>query len=458
MKLSLRERLVWTLLAFTLFAWTASAGLTYFYANRVLHAQVDRQLVQYASLVSYVTGVFARQLDEGQPLYESWSGHEYDRAHLEPIVIDQPLAAELSPAVNVWEGENLIAVTDGSPHFERPTATGLVSLDRDAGATHWRILTLYNARDGLWIRVGIELGAARGAMLDTVGRSLQPLIIVLPLTILVLFFGVTRGLRPLNELARQIARRKPGLLDPVDTESVPDEVVDVVDSLNDLLHRLAVALEGEQRFTANASHELLTPLAAIKTEVQLCQRQLQTEEGARMLGRIASRVDRANHSVQQLLTLARLDPDQPLAITTVNLRALLAHVMAENGHLAADRELQVELEDGPEVQVEGSEEALAILLRNLVINAFRYATEGSVVSVMVERPGTIRIFNECAPLSSEEMERITERFYRVPGTASVGSGLGLSIVSRIVELHGAELRVGPGPARSGFQVEIVFSA
>lgn len=456
MKLSLKQRLVWTLLAFMLFAWTASAGLTYFYANRVLHAQVDRQLVQYASLVSYVTGVFARQLEDGQPLYESWSGHAYDRAHLEPIVIDLPIAPELSPAVNVWENGYLIAVTADAPHFDQPAATGLVSMDRDEGATHWRVLTLYNAQDALWIRVGIELGAARTAMLDTVGRSLQPLVIVLPLTILVLFLGVMRGLKPLDELARQIARRKPGLLDPVDTETVPEEVEAVVDSLNDLLHRLAEALEGEQRFTANAAHELLTPLAAIKTEVQLCQRQLQTDEGARMLGRIAARVDRASHSVEQLLTLARLDPDQPMHLQRVELRHLLVSVLAENGHLAADRSLEVDLNEGPEVLVDGSEEALAIMLRNLVINTFRYATEHSVVRITLEEPGVIAIANDCEPLSGEEMARITERFYRVPGAGGVGSGLGLSIVSRIAQLHQAQFNVGAGVDGQGFRVEIRF--
>ena len=96
----------------------------------------------------------------------------------------------------------------------------------------------------------------------------------------------------------------------------------------------------------------------------------------------------------------------------VDLRQLLVHVLAENGHLAADRQLQVELADGPPVVVEGSEEALAILLRNLVINAFRYASEGTAVSVAANAPGQISLYNECPPLSAEEMDRITERFYR----------------------------------------------
>jgi two-component system, OmpR family, sensor kinase len=442
-----------------LFAWVASAGVTYFYSNRVLLQQVDRQLEQYANIVSYMTGVFARQLEEGQPLYESWSGHDYDLAHLEPIVIDIPVSEGLPTAVNIWENGNLIAILADSPSFSPPTQIGIMSLDTDGGASHWRVLSFFSEADDVWIRVGIELGAARKAMLQTLGRSLLPLLIILPLTVLVLYLGVSRGLQPLHELAQQISRRNSSLLDPVDTEAVPAEVAGVVGSLNDLLRRLAAALEGEQRFTANAAHELMTPLAAIKTEVQLCQRLMRAGEGGEeMLGRVVLRVDRASHTVEQLLTLARLDPDLPLVSEPVALRPLLSSVLAESGHLAADRSLQVALEDGPACTVAGSEEALAILLRNLVNNAFRYATEGSVVELQMsqEKGVTLSICNDCEPLSANEFGQITERFYRVPGSTGVGTGLGLSIVSRIVEMHQAEFTARPGGGGRGFCVEVRF--
>jgi len=106
MRASLQRRLTWILLALTLFAWVASAALTYFYANRALLGQVDRQLEQYADLVTYITRVFERQLAQGQPLYEAWSGHDYDQAHLEPIVIEALASQGLAPAINVWEGRS----------------------------------------------------------------------------------------------------------------------------------------------------------------------------------------------------------------------------------------------------------------------------------------------------------------------------------------------------------------
>lgn len=459
MTASLQQRMTWILLALTLFAWIGSAGVTYFYANRVLLEQVDRQLAQYADLVNYITQVFERQLAQGEPLYEAWSGHDYDQAHLEPILIEGMVTEGLAPAINVWENKNRIALLAGSPLFEHPLAEGLEYRELDGGRYHWRVLNRHDRATGLWVQVGIELGAARRDMLGTLGSAFLPLLIVLPLTIALLYLGVSRGLLPLRNLADQIAQRKPGLLDPVDTEEVPRELDSVVSSLNDLLSRLALAMDGEQRFTANAAHELLTPLAAIKTEVQLCQRQLQEGPAVSMLTRITQRVDRATHTVEQLLTLARLDPDAPVAMTTVELRALLTEVLADTAHLAAERELVLDLVDGPQVSIQANAEALAIMLRNLLVNAFRYAQGDPVVTVRLlagDHP-VLEICNDCSPLSSAEHAQLGERFYRVPGSAGMGAGLGLSIVGRIAELHRAQLETGPGPAERGFCARVCFA-
>ncbi len=458
MTASLQQRLTIILLALTLFAWVGSAGVTYFYANRVLLEQVDRQLGQYADLVNYITRVFERQLTEGQPLYEAWTGHDYDQAHLDPILIEGIVTQGLAPAINIWEQESRIAVLAGSPLFERPEAEGLVDRKLEGDQGHWRLLSKRDQDSGLWIQVGIELGAARRDMLGTLGSAFMPLLIVLPLTVAVLYLGVARGLLPLRNLAGQIARRKPGLLDPVNTEEVPRELDGVVSSLNELLTRLAQAMDGEQRFTANASHELLTPLAAIKTEVQLCQRQLKTEPAAGMLARITQRVDRATHTVEQLLTLARLDPDAPVALAPIELRGLLTQTLADTAHLAAERGLVVDVQEGDAIFMQANGEALAIMLRNLLVNAFRYSSGDPVVSVRLQEAGelSLEICNDCEPLSPAEHEQLSERFYRVPGSAGLGAGLGLSIATRIADLHAARIATGPGNQGRGFCVRVSF--
>ncbi|MEE4144121.1 MAG: histidine kinase dimerization/phospho-acceptor domain-containing protein, partial [Halieaceae bacterium] len=320
---SLKTRLVLILLALTLVAWVASALLTFAFTSRVMLEQVDRQLEQYADLLNYITAVFARQVDEGLPLSEPWLSGRFETAHLDPIVIKAPTGDKLNPALNIWLNGNLIAVMADSPRFDRPGVQGFSFEDPGAREGNWRVLTRYDELTGLWLQVGIETRGARKAMLGMLGRALLPLLVVLPLTVALLYFGVGRGLKPLKALAGQIAMRNPALLDPVDPRGAPTELQGIVSSLNELLQRLALALEGEQRFTANAAHELLTPLAAIKTEVQLCQLQLDDKRAAAMLARISQRVDRASHTVSQLLTLARLDPDESLAGSTVSLHSLL---------------------------------------------------------------------------------------------------------------------------------------
>jgi signal transduction histidine kinase len=149
-------------------------------------------------------------------------------------------------------------------------------------------------------------------------------------------------------------------VEPVESVDPVDANIIAIESGENFETDLKTALiEAEQRFTANAAHELMTPLAAIKAEVQLCQRLLRDEQGTAMLQRISQRVDRASHSVEQLLILARLDPDTRVASSPVQLRALLVEVLADTAHLAADRQLEIALVDGEDCQVSGNKEALA---------------------------------------------------------------------------------------------------
>jgi signal transduction histidine kinase len=460
MMLSLKRRLIWILLGLTLFAWVASALLTFGFVSRVMLDQVDRQLTQYSDLVNYISQVFASQIDQGQALPEPWMSGEFESTHLRPMIIDAPRGEQLNPALNIWLHDNLIAVMADSPRFAKPVEEGFDFLRVEQDDSYWRILSRYDSQTELWMRVGIELDGARWAMLGTLGRALLPLLVVLPLTVLLLYFGVSRGLQPLKILADQIARRNPGLLDPVDEAGVPAEMQGVVSSLNGLLQRLGLALESEQRFTANAAHELMTPLAAIKAEVQLCQLQLEDARGSAMLARIAERVDRASHTVEQLLTMARFDPDLPQPLPPVRLRALLLEVLAETAHLARDRGLEVALEEGEDVVVSGSQESLAIMMRNLLVNAFRYASDASTVAVRLDgdQPLVLQVCNDCPALSASQFDNICERFYRVPGSAGQGAGLGLSIVSRIASQHGADFTVGPRYASGeGFCARVQFT-
>ena len=464
MRVSLKQRLIWILVSLILLVWLASAAIALLSTGRALQNQIDAQLGQYTHLVTYISRIFARQIDEGLPLYDSWGENDLEQLLTRPMVIDGPGQTELTPAINIWLNNKLIAVLEGSPRFDQPGTEGFSYLETSDGSGRWRVLTQYDEVSELWIRVGVEFGVARRSMLATLVRELLPLLIILPLTMAVLYLGVSRGLIPLNNLAQQISRRKPGLLDPIEMDNVPIEISGLVTSINELMQYQAYALEAEQRFTANAAHELMTPLAAIKAEVQLCQRLLSDEQGTAMLQRITQRVDRASHSVEQLLILARLDPDARVASSPVQLRALLIEVLADTAHIAADRQLEIALMDGEECPVLGNKEALAILLRNLLNNAFRYASDHSAVRIQLsvanpvaDTPVELEICNDCAALPAVEFSHLLDRFYRVPGSVGMGAGLGLSIVSRIADLHHADFSVSPHTDGTGFCARLIFN-
>jgi signal transduction histidine kinase len=455
---SLRKRLVLILLLLMLFAWISSAVLTVMASSRVLIDQVDRQLTQYSDLVYYMTQVFAQA--DGEKLVEAYPWLQ-DAVHTDdwPMIIEGPLGEDLSPALNIWHREKLIATLEESPRFKHPEREGYAFQRDPDGEGGWRILVRHHAENDLWLLVGIDLDRARWSILQVFGRALFPLLIVLPLTVVLLYFGVTRGLLPLKQLAGQIGQRSPQSMEPIEQEDVPEELAPVIESLNELLERLGEALESEQRFTANAAHELQTPLAAIKAEVQLCQRQSADEQARNMLERIASRVDRASHTVEQLMTLARLDPEASINSEALGLRGLLAELIAETAHTAVGNELSLNFPEGEEMKIKAERESLSILLRNALLNAFRYATPGSEVRVELSKEKgrvTLNLINDCDPISKHHFEQLRERFYRVPGSTGTGAGLGLSIVQRVADRHGAELRLGPYSEDRGFDLRLRF--
>jgi signal transduction histidine kinase len=348
--------------------------------------------------------------------------------------------ADYSPRLNVWtKGEHYL-VGSGTPAFATPgpaTATG-VAVDQPVAGEQWRVMYRHDAHTGIWYGAGVAGSQVRFGGMELLLRLLLPLALVLPLTVLALYLGIARGLHPLGRLVDAIeTRRRSSSLAPVPTRHTPQELQPVVASLNQLLARLADTLEDEKSFTANAAHELKTPLAAISAEVHLCQRLTREIETRDRMARVLQRVERASHSVSQLLVLARLDPQASLPTTSLDLFTLLQDVIADLGHLASARRLQVQVDVPPQVKVLGDWDAVAILLRNLVVNAFHYTPDGGEV-VITMADSILNFSNDSAPIANPA--RLTDRFYRNQQDDSeetiAGTGLGLAIVLRICELHG----------------------
>lgn len=333
---------------------------------------------------------------------------------------------------------------------------------QDVLGSSWRVFGLENPDSGLRVQVA-EKNEVRE---ETVGyilmNNLWPMLAALPVFALIIWLTVSRGMAPLNRVRQKVEQRDPGSLQPIATDSVPAEVATMVESLNRLFKRVSRTLENERRFTANAAHELRTPLAALKTYVQAKQLSEEGRIHAEFFSEIVAAVDRTTHLLEQLLTLARADSqkDAELSSHEVDLHAISIEVLAECGNHAVEKGIDLSLQtDEEEIPLRGDATALGILLRNLVENAIRYTPEGGRVEVELESGQAavlLRVSDNGPGIAKEKRRRLFERFQRGEATNARGSGLGLSIVARIAELYDAGIQLDSGLDGRGLSVSVTF--
>ena len=289
---------------------------------------------------------------------------------------------------------------------------------------------------------------------DIARRLLSPMLFGLPLLGLWIWLATWRALKPLDDVAEQITARAPDRLQPLAPASAPREIRPLVNAINDLFARVERTLESERRFTADAAHELRTPLAALATQAQVAMRARDNTERDHAIEQLIASCRRASRLVDQLLTLARLDPEKTRAIEMVALDRLAEEVCADHGAPALAKNVALELDALP-TQVAGNADMLRVLLRNLVDNAIRYTPAGGHVTVAVA-PGALTVTDTGPGIPAAERKRIFDRFHRLAGQDTEGSGLGLSIVARIAERHGATVRLDAGDNEKGLRVTVRF--
>ena len=287
---------------------------------------------------------------------------------------------------------------------------------------------------------------------------LLPMLYALPGLALVLVVAVGFSLRPLRRLTDDLATRAPTRLTPIADTDTPREIVPLIRRLNALFGEIDRALENERRFTADASHELRTPLAALKAQAQVALAAADGSERRHALEQIVLGCDRASHLVTQLLTLARLDAGGGTATQALALRPIAEEVLAGAAGEAIAGACELVLGEG-DARVKGDPALLRALLRNLVDNALRHAG-ATQIELAITESGTraaLTVTDNGRGIAADERDRVMQRFYRIASadsSASLGSGLGLSIVKRIVELHGGQMQIGDGPHGRGLAVRV----
>lgn len=286
---------------------------------------------------------------------------------------------------------------------------------------------------------------------EIIGRVLASQFIIVPVAVILVWFGLTKGLRPLNDMRAKIRRRRPHDLSPIDAKDAPQELQPFVESFNDLMSRLDSSIRAQRRFVADAAHQMRTPLAGLKTQAELMLRQEKRADIEHAVRQISASVDRATHMVNQLLALARAETDAPVLLQPVDAAAIVREATSELVYAAMEKRIDLGY-DGPEagVVIEGNPYLLRELVTNLVDNALRYTpSEGQVTVRLASEPDAVRVEIEDTGIGIPPAERalVFERFFRgqnaleMTGPAQQGSGLGLAIVREIVQQHGGAVGI-----------------
>lgn len=436
MSTSLRARLVRSLLVVLLPVWLAMAGWTYWSVVEEVDEIYDQQLMAVAlPLLPQSVAALHESLDE--------------------MLIDEPDGDGVDLAVLAWSPQ-------GALLYRSPMAPPLAFAERprdpaglrtastvDVGGLGWRVWWFEQAQAGRWLAVLKPMTErnelARALALGLGLPTLATVLLLMP----VVRWGVRRGLMPLHQLGRQIARRRAVDLAPVSEAGQPSETVPLVQEINALMTRLARTLATERRFTADASHELRTPLAACRAQIEVARGADEAQVRETALANAMQALDRATRLTDELLALARLDHDTeaPLSATPgwrhdLDLAALVQDRVAAVAVAALARGLEVSLQAALGVpHVPGHPEWIAMAVDNLLSNALKYTPSGGEVRVAVDpmEGGVAVVVHDTGPgVRPEDLPRLGDRFDRL-GARGDGAGLGLSIARQVAARHGGHL-------------------
>jgi signal transduction histidine kinase len=375
---------------------------------------------------------------------------------LAPRIEVPPDQGDSDFVVQIWDifGARTYVSRPGLPMINQ---TVLGYADLTLRGQPWRAYGLQTA-DGV-IQIAQPVQVREVLARAAAERVVIPLIFLLPIMIGAVAWIVRRGLDPLRFVAAEVQRRDARTLAPLGTDHLPREIEPLVNELNRLLERLRQAFAAQRAFISDAAHELRSPLTALRLQLQLLDRAPDETERLEARARLGAAVERAIHLVEQLLTLARSEPqDAAMELENVDLAAAAADAIKDTHDLALARKIDLGLEAPPGLNVQGDREALRTLVRNLVDNAVRYTPPGGTVQVRcwsAAQRAQLEVSDTGPGIPPGEKKRVFDRFYRRAAAQEDGTGLGLAIVKAIAERHGAQIDLGEAPG-GGLRVAVSF--
>ena len=420
---SLRWRLLAAIGAVVLTTWMLTGWFSYTKAQHEAEELMDGSLAQTARLLLAITHDNEDDLAELLLRLATVRGAE--------DVYEPPLEFQFGRGDGIVLARSLDA-----PEFPILGVAGYSDIVRHDEA--WRVLNAVSEDGRYRVQVAQSIRLRDQAALEVTAQTVLPLVLIVPLLMLFIYLSISRTLRPLEQLASEVAARSPDNLASLIDKDIPTEAQPLVAAINRLFRRVERTLDNERRFTADAAHELRTPLAALKVQTQVARLSGESPQREHALQQIELGVDRAGRLVEQLLRLARLDPlTSPPTTCPIDLRRLVDDTL---NACSTDRVAR----PATNAVVLGDPDLLQIALRNLIDNAIRYAPGEGDIGVEIETAPDgclIRVIDHGPGVPEEALARLGERFFRGQPGKTEGNGLGLAIVGRIAELHGATLKL-----------------
>lgn len=438
MNTSLRRQLLILLLSTGSLAWLIISAKSYYDVQEETTKLFDAQLAQSAKALLALT---AHELPE----HIAFLAQEGKLEDVPEEIAETGHTYEQKIAFQVWFANEKLVVRSNNAPRERLTDQQDTFTDRLIDGKPWRVYAIWDTNKQIQVQVG-EDHERRLQIGNEIARHIvTSILITLPLIALIVWFSVGKAMSPLLKLANDVSRREFDNLQPVSTKEVPNEALPLINALNGLFSRLQQAFDNIRSFTADAAHELRTPLSGLKTHAQLA---LQTEDPEVMkesVRHLLEGTERASHLVEQMLTLARLDPESSVIKTErFDICQLTQEEVALLGNRAVEKNIELSMDSPTSVWINGKAALLAVLVRNLVANAINYTPiNGTVnVSINTSTEGVEISVSDSGPgIPQNERDQVFKRFYRGKHITERGTGLGLSIVERILELHHGDIHL-----------------
>ncbi len=442
---TIRKRLIRSLIALIALLWIAGVAIAGLVVRHEIAEVFDSALRETAGqLVPIAVDEYRHRdtLQRDRPLPEALSIFlKASRGHVHFLLRDR-------------HGAVLIA-SSGAPMD--PQAIPLKKGLYDHG--NFRYYAHFLRDEGWWVLVGQELHERREAAIGVWLGLASPLLVVLPIAAFAVWWTVGRAAEPILRVSSELEMRGGNDLEPIDATGLPAELTPVIAAVNTLMMRLKAALESERAFASNAAHELRNPIAAARAQVQLLAGNLQgTADGARAAG-IAAQLGSLGRRVEKLLQMSRAEAGLGHLRERTDLVAIAALVVDDCGQQSdVGARLRFEVESDDSCWVAMDQDALAIVLRNVIENAIHHGVNTEPVDVRVGCDHTLRIANACQIVPPSALRELTSRFRRGGPQQVAGSGLGLTIVDMIMrQAGGSVVLASPAEGRSdGFEVVLVF--